>query len=213
MISEWKQYLENLGFKREDRTAFLRASTPISHWVYETSLGVGKKDVRINVAIQVNDPFAREQPHGAAHIVGEVTGNEIVVNYNSAPHWLKPTQKEAAFTTLRQCSVAWFIYWIDLRHVIQYLEEPVECVQTVLTGISEAEHIFGNRVTKPRHIPAWDHLLSLLYYHIGNRDKSVHYTRRWLGFVQEKIVLSGEPERTLRQMKALEKQKHYGYKK
>jgi hypothetical protein len=165
MISEWKEYLEAEGFKRKEQTAFVRASTPISHWVYETSLGVGKKDVRINVAIQIDDPFAHEQSHGAAHIVGEVTTNQIVVNYNDSPYWLKPTQKETAFTTLRQCSEAWFIYWSDLRHVIQYFEEPVEKVQTGPTGTSGAEHIFGSRVVKPRHIPAWDQFLSLLHYH------------------------------------------------
>src|SRR5690242_16192592 len=87
MINEWKSLLKAQRFEKIDRKDFFRSSMPVSALIYETPLRVGQREVRINTAIEIHDPWVEHTYH-VMHLRGDVTPEGIYVNYDETPRWL-----------------------------------------------------------------------------------------------------------------------------
>ena len=203
MINEWKTKLSAIGFEKIGRRTFRRSSVPVAACIYETPLRVGRKEVRINTAIQVQDPWISDQTHRGIDLRGDVAPDGICVYFDESPYWLHPEEANSALAVLEDCAEGWFDYWSNPRHLIQYLENPKDIILTrrsPTTGL--CEHLIGVPVKK-RSAPHADCLLSLLHYHIGNFQEALDAAKRFLKFVDPLTAFEGEPGRTKRQIKEL----------
>lgn len=206
MINDWKNFLETQGFEKIDRREFLRPSQPISALIYETPLRVGQREVRINVAIEVNDPWLSDREYHVMDLRGDVTPEGIYVHYNETPYWIQPEEKPLISSVINRCLKSWLDHWSNPHQLIQYFEDPVDIVMTRASATSQnCEHMLGVPA-KRRMSPNEDHLLSLLYYHVGNFGKAMAAAERYLQFIGPKSAYEGEPERTIRQVEELRNQ-------
>lgn len=203
MINDWKEFLKVNDFEKFDRRDFLRRSMPISALIYETPLRVRRREVRINVAVEIHDPWLYDRTYHVPHLKGDVTPEGIYIHYDETPRWIHPEEKDFTFAVIEQCLIDWIGYWSDPHHLIQYFENPVDIVMTRRSDTGRlCEHISGIPVKK-RGSPHENYLLSLLYYHIGDLKKALPAAERYLQFIRQTSAFVGEPERTKRQIEEL----------
>jgi len=203
MINSWKEYLKINGFEKIGRREYLCSSSPVASLIYETPPRVGGRDVRINLAVEIYDPWICKQAYHAMHLRGDLAPEGIFVHYHETPRWLCPDEGDIVYEILKQCLTAWVDYWSNPIHLIKYFECPVDTVLTRQLGVGEAcEHLFG-LPTKKRASPQTDYLLSLLYYHTGNFKEALAAAKRYFQFIAQMTSYAGEPERTKRQIDKL----------
>jgi hypothetical protein len=148
-------------------------------------------------------------------------------DYVSSTPWLAPSEKDLVFALLERCMEPWFEHWSAPKRLIEYFLNPPDVVITrpLASGV---EHVVarhpGARGLPPLVVklrseldvarapddgtlpPISIYLLSLLYMHVGDMGRSVEYSTQHLDCIRQRGRLDwgdGEPERTLRQIKAL----------
>lgn len=203
MIGAMRKFLESKGFENFTRQGYFRAGGMVSSLVYETSYGVGIRKVRMNVGVEIADPFILQQrEYHTVSLAGDVTPQDIIVQYEPKPCWITPEHESQVADLMRIVLEEWFKHWSDVGHLIAYLENPVDTVATKVSVTShEVVHNLGKPVV-PRKVPNVDYLLSLLHYYAGNNKRSKHYCDKWLKFVRQ-TALQEEPERTMRHLDAI----------
>lgn len=218
MINDWKVFLAEKGFEKFDRKGFIRTGNPISTMITEIGPQVRHREVRVRLNLEIHDPFLEEEKgYYVFHFSGDVTPQEITVTshhsptFDRSPRWLAPDQKEAVLAVLQHCMEPWFAYWRQPRQLIEYFLNPPDLVITRATPAGEVEHVatvrqalhLGRGLPRGKLPPASLENLSLLYYHVGDRRNALKYSRLYLEVPRGTIQPQGEPERTLRQIKAL----------
>lgn len=206
MINDWKIFFKAQGFEKIDRRDFLRPAMPVSALIYETPLRVGQREVRLNVAVEIHDPWLLEREYHVLHFRGDITSEGIYVNFDETPRWIHPDKKDQVFAVIQGCLMEWVKQWSEPRHLIQYFEHPVDIVMTrPLPDSQGCEHVFGVPATR-RVSPHKNYLLSLLYYHVGDLQKALAAAQSYYQFVESRTAYEGEPERTRRQIEQLSSQ-------
>lgn len=203
MINDWKDFLKTHGFEKIDQRDFLRTGVPISSSIYETPLRVGQREIRLNVGIEIHDPWVVEREYHVVHLRGDVTPEGIYVNYDETPCWIHPDERDQVYKMIQKCLMDWVKQWSEPRNLIRYFEHPVDIIMTRPLPVSEGcEHIFGVPAKK-RSSPAENYLLSLLYYYIGEFQEALSAAQNYFQFVEKKTAYEGEPQRTKRQIEEL----------
>jgi hypothetical protein len=200
VLNDWKKYLAANGFDKTGRRDFFREATPVSAHIYETPLRVGERKFRMNVAVEIKDPWVRPREYHVMHLRGDITPEGIYVHCDETPTWLHPDEADSVYSVVNQCLMSWIDHWSNPSYLIEYFENPPDIVMTRPSPLERpCEHIVGVPA-RNRLSPARDYVLSLLHYHVGDFPKALAAARRYFEFRAQTNLREDEPQRTKRQI-------------
>lgn len=210
IIDHWRSTLVELGFIAEEDDYFKRTKGCIFQYIYErTILG----QTRICLSIGINDPFKEAQVDSYALTARLRPDKTVLEGFGEQDFLWNAGQRDQALHAFQSHGLKWFDKRSDLENLIEFFEvewlaetqRMQRQAQSLLTLFLE-RHVFksqGNYKVKSNP-PIHDYYLSLLHFAAGDCKTALEYAKRRLGFVTESICLEGEPERTIRQIAAIE---------
>lgn len=216
MISKWENVLEKYGFiyrklARAER-AFVKNIGNIQQQIWEQSVFSDGKKILVNTSVAVADPFSSEGGNfGYLPVLMCRLAADGVVIPRSDTGVGKSWKKEESFEAL-DALVKYAVPWFEendspeklIRNIIN--SESVVASEETKPTRRLLREIFSPKPEKKREevekqfSPINKFRLSLLYYHMGNVEKSCEFAQQWLKHCK---VREGEPERTIRQLKEL----------
>lgn len=218
MIEKWKDELEKKSFIFKKWSAreisFLRYQRFFRQHIWDETRN-SEGGTCVNTFINIKDPFCDDPIY--EHVVllgGRLSIDRVVLpelGQGSCKFWAEK-EKANAFVALLKYGLPWLEENSNAQKLIDRFEkglregvswEDSKESHGLLTRF--AEYFLFRHGKRPdnrsRRPPIYHHYLTLLYYHIGNKDMACAHANEWLKYCQKPgVPPPGEPARTIRQL-------------
>lgn len=165
----------------------------------------------IELGISINDRFVSEQTDGLALSVFLSETGVSSREDGLAIWWDFPSEEEKAVARILKDGFNWFANFSSTQNLIAYFERGLTLGVAnrpakggLISSIAHKIVFRQNPIESKaiRHPPVYNYYLSILYYEIGNFEKSEKFALEWFDFTKTR-KLENEPERTMKHLEAL----------
>jgi hypothetical protein len=212
MIERWTGRLAHEGFRPTPRfrageeTMLVRDRGPIRHAVWQTVDRYDTGRVRINLTLTIQDPFAEPHDAGGVHLFAALAEDRVVVEEYGQMRWWSRADESAAQDAMMAHGLPWLEERGRTQPLIARFEAQVREEEAPAESPGWLGRLFAGppapRPSAPRSLVS-HYYLALLYYHAGDLAAACRHAASWLRVVESRPP-PGEPERTRRQMAAME---------
>lgn len=200
----WKKELAKLEFRLEG-SLFVRNCGELRQ-VVGVQRNMLSSTWKINLYITLVDQF-RDPPQPVVCLHGNVTSDDARF-FEKEGSWWTEEKLPGRLETLLRFGIPWLNDFADPLKLISLFERAIEQCTSLESLVEPRQNqnpewpkwikpIYESPATPPRPAPLYFLLLSLLYYAIGDFEKSCSRARIWLEHVSDGKT-PGEPERTFR---------------
>lgn len=201
MIEKWRKELETLGFVFKKwpgggRT-FIRDQGFLRQHIWDESWRL-EKGKRVNTYISIKDPFHDDPDKHAVLLGGFLDEKKVVLTelgQGAGRFWTKEEHPQA-LTALLQYGIPWLEENTNAEKLIELFErglregvaweepKPSGLTTRLVTWLAERTIFRHGRQTQKiiRRPPIYHNFLTLLYYHVGNKDMSCTHAKEWYEF-------------------------------